>query len=447
MDESLAGLLRRRVGDERESYEDILRQNAAAVSAVCNDPEILPSIKMLAEPHTLTAVQFAESVADLFSAPARVYDLVARLWTPRLPAPRAVFLVKVCKDLDTKEKITELILDELIQGDDPYHMLGKSDMPGDAFSKLYQRLLEVANVTDIPEQKRAPFLQLVSLFEHAALDIILDQETFFTRTEMGNPGTLSEFVGKMVLVSMLFPESPFVKNGDYLDRVMAAVRYDDIINCRITGENPRDVEHQEVLLALSRRLQAHAPKVDGAYWKSIRQNPAFIGISYRLAHRDKDPDADTLLPLLLKDAYRKADNDLRKFEWMVSSIIYSHFLGQTAYEKFLADPANEYQATLGGNMSRTELQTPKCRIYLPGPSIALVTAYTKTADRGYVEYLHVADRIEQRQTLLDFKSRTASAATGELADHLIRCVDNFELFAVAYKSHIAHVKEKQATLN
>lgn len=94
--------------------------------------------------------------------------------------------------LKTKEDFRSFILSELEEGKDVFGLWNKYETPRfvDADDDPGDRLWKVHAALD-DERKE--------LLEDAIFDIILNPSDFFRSTTYGNPGTISEYVGKMLV--------------------------------------------------------------------------------------------------------------------------------------------------------------------------------------------------------------------------------------------------------
>ena len=219
-------------------------------------------------------------------------------------------MLRAYKDLDSAQKVKGFILAELVENEDPYFLIdSKYGMWGDGFPGLYKTLVGIANLGGVEKQKLKPVLDRISFFEEAAIEIILDRGIYFTKTRSGNKGTASEFVGMMVNIPMR--NSPLAKDGRYIDRVMQAIKYEDIVKGRLNPEDgqtvgfkiaPKDMQtvgYQIDLLQLLHTVQT-PDKPGREYWHKLQRNPAFIDLCYQVAVWDKDPETDNLLCQILK---------------------------------------------------------------------------------------------------------------------------------------------------
>ena len=433
-EESLDGLVQR-MDREKKKILNALRSHSLPESLAVAINEQRPDFK--------------RNVFDLFTLEPAVQELFFRL--EGLFAPYTDLLIRTVKayqSFDSAQKVKSFILAELLESKDSYELINqKFEGDGDGYGKLYKTLVGIANLEGVEKQKLKPILESIAFFEEAGLEIILDRDLYFTKTRSGNKGTASEFVGMMVNIPM--SNSPIVKDGRYVDRVIQAIKYKDIVEGRLNPEDGQTVGYQQDLLRLLHTVQT-PDKPGREYWHRLQRNPAFIDLCHQVAVWDKDPEADNLLCQMVAREWKTANGDLEEFkESMITFKVSNHFYGKTARDKFLAEPANEYKEVMSHELARLRVNFPSEDVYLPGPRIVVITDYVRDGDNTQVGYVEISDgmnsdfNINRKNITLDMKLMQTPGVPEDVGKALLDMATNLESFMSTYHSYHDTAKAKK----
>ena len=345
---------------------------------------------------------------------------------------------RAIKELDSKEKIKDFILKELLENEDPYGLINiKYGMSGDGYESLYFDLVKLSK-TETDPIKRGFITGIVSRWKEAALDLVLDPEAYFRTPETGNKGTPSEFVGSMVLSTFFSKDSPLVQEKVYMERIKAAIAREAILKGEIGSNDLRKVEHQEALIPLLYRVGGEMPD---EFWEELEKNPEFIETSYSWNLHRKTPRANELLPLLLRKRYERGGGDLKKTSWKMDWTLYTHFEENTAYEKFLNDPKNEFRTTIRV-VGEVEAEVPRPYKHLPGPRILVITDYESEGDTANLGYVEIDGGYESKKASVNLKLRSYGSLSPDVGESLLDFAQTFEKFKTKYQQHLNKIKAK-----
>lgn len=327
-----------------------------------------------------------------------------------------ISMVKAYLILDSVPKVKDLIIGELVRGEDPFKLIDiKSGYSGDGYRALYDTLLHIVGRDDLEVQAKLLFMSKLQLFEDAALELLLEQGSYFRRTESGTSDTISEFLGRMVS-GIPKDDSPTISDGRYVDRVMKGIRYEEVISGEITRSDAQALEHQQFLFRLLYRVQGQS-KVSEAYWQRIEENPDFVETSYYIATKqERRVDADRFFCKLLRSICEESKSPA-DFEGRSIFLMLGHFERELAYRTFLDDPQNEYKLFRTG-IRETGLKPPRDYMYLPQGRILILSAVEEDGDKTKLTYVNVTDKIERRAVSYSNLSSDLAELDAELARNL-----------------------------
>ena len=148
------------------------------------------------------------------------------------PLDRYVGQADAYKELDSTEKVRAYMEAELLKNKDPYHMLGRNSMPGEGIRTFYDRLRLMVALDDLSDEERDEVKEIMGHWEQAVIDVVCDEDAYFTPTAIGNPGTISELFGSSVVFDAPLAKSPNLLEGKYREQLMSALDYEGIVQGR-----------------------------------------------------------------------------------------------------------------------------------------------------------------------------------------------------------------------
>lgn len=336
-------------------------------------------------------------------------------------------LVHLFEGLDSKEKIREFILEAIIKD---WHRIAQpgDDVAGAVVADMYQDLIE-----DSADESA---LQMLEMWDEAALEIVLDRELFYTMAKYGVAGEITDTVGGRIVMFMLLKASPIVWSGRFADRVIEEINYNDIVNG--VEMDRKEFDYQEYLLILLSRMNSGLPK---DYWLGLEKNPEFLQTAYQIATDLDLAEVEELLVKLLKKTYEDVEADPAAFEHEVRWDLINYFEDELAYIKFLYNPKNEFEK-YSMSISLKKLGTPQIFTYLPGPKVVILTGYEREGKNAKVEYIVIEDSIERGTSIMNMRTRECilEGVPEDVEASIDYLVNELETFEANYGAALAQVK-------
>ncbi len=314
---------------KRRLYEELARvQGKIAQLRGSSLPKTLESLLDDEQPTPLVT-------ADMLFLPKEKQDAFRALRGTIFPYLDMVLdVVDAIEQLDSPDKVRTYFEGELLADGNRFVLMDERvSMPGSDMQELYKAIRDMSRLEGLsPEQTR----KLKDALEHwhvAALDVIRDQQAFYTKTKSGNPGTTSEYFGSMVLSAVNLKDSTTAVDGRYAGKLRSAIRYDDIVHGRITKADPLTHEHQSMLLSLYHRLQ-DPQKESKDFWTALKGNRSFLPTYHKIAVREGYEDANDVFLEVLEQIRQEFGDE--QFGHRSLGTVWRHFDGKTAYDQFVS---------------------------------------------------------------------------------------------------------------
>lgn len=345
------------------------------------------------------------------------------------------------REVNTKGAVLDYIWSELVAEKDKYSMISKIAMPGAGIRNLYERV-SAMNTFKIPNSRIHEIVSaLHSAWDDAIVDIVCDKSSFFTKTKTGNTGTLSEFVGTMVLADTTLGESPNLIAGKYRDRFLSALDYKGIIEGKYTVDDENPFWYQQTVLQFL--YDGQGPnKLAPSFWKGIEANPDFIFFSHDVAVKEGYENANELLLRALSYTWDKLEIDEDResdYEWQASNAIESHFDGQTAADKLLSNPTMHFEEVF--RSSRYEVTSDGLSDYLhvspASKDIMVLLNVVRIGTAVRARFAIAGETYREESVSLDTLSETVTGFEGDYARAALTLVKNFEEFHRIYLQKLA----------
>jgi hypothetical protein len=332
--------------------------------------------------------------------------------------------------IDSKEKVRTYFEYELLKGKDPFNLISKISMSGAGIRSLYQRLLTMASIETLDEYKKKAILQMLEYWDEATIDILCDKEAFFTRTDSGNEGTLSEFLGTSISFEVRLTESPLMKDGRYNQRFLTALDYDGIVD----GKYPRDkfdeFYYQNLLLQFVFHSQSTDNRLGEEFWKPIQQVEDFLQLSHEVAVTEQFENANDLLIRAMMFAWKEAQRDKLVYGWAACHILDDHFEGKTAETKFLAQ--------IHPNLDEIdECLIDYVQISEKKPDMLVLLESEAAGDGLTITFAKVGETYEENTVLFHPQKGFQSQVDRKIAKKLKNLIEEFEIAKQEYLERLS----------
>ncbi|OGG12134.1 hypothetical protein A2Z00_03020 [Candidatus Gottesmanbacteria bacterium RBG_13_45_10] len=382
--------------------------------------------------------QVARQVYDLTTLPEENWAFFQELAGRFSPLDQFVREAEAFKELDSKEQVRKYFEAELLKNQDPYFMMGKIGMPGSGIRGFYDRLLRIAGLDDLTDEERVKVQEMLGYWEEAAIDVVCDDEAFFTKTETGNEGTISEFLGTSIDYDVHISGSPNMANGRYRDRFLSAIDYDGIVNGKYNRDDFDQFNRQDILLQLLHASQG-SNRLGYEFWQAIGANEDFLMIVHDIAVKEGFTNVDDLLVRTMNYAWRKSQEGSLHYDWVSHQILDDHFEGKTAADKFLTDPEMRFEERFAG--SRSNVQNDYLwdyqRVSENSQEMVVLLDCAENGDSFAVRYAKVGDSYSEQTVNLDLAADTIEGVNQDVAITLVRMVKEFETFKRNYLQRLS----------
>lgn len=331
----------------------------------------------------------------------------------------------IYEHLTTKEQFRQAILIDIVDGG----RIPGIKHPFLGYSKEREAGNTVGNIIKLMRDEPKRFHQHILNFEEAGLEMILDQETATGLTWYGKqpksfPAEAFHTVGQFIARKYLI-ESPHIHN--WIEWVMESVKYDDIIEKRITGDEDL-FKYQEFLLDfLSGISTKDNPGKD--YWKGIEANPSFVWISWANNLKYDKERAESFLPGLFKLRYEECqEKDPSDYDMMVWNLCNETFRGELATDRVLHDRNGELRDKLIKKRDREDIYQPT-NVVVEGKEV-VAFLNSEFEDRyANVDYVFVTHEGLRRDTaVVNVGEGTVENAPSEFKDKFLAFVPQYAYF-------------------
>ncbi len=271
-------------------------------------------------------------------------------------------------------------------------------MQGDNIDVVYRYMksafngLEGSGLETKQKEELEEYLETkIGQFEEAALSLIFDRRTFFTKTKFGNPGTISEFVGDMVMSSLIAYSkenpSPNMLSGKIAWKIMPHIEYDSIVSGEIKFGNQRYTRNGGLVNLLFHMQTETIPGID--YWENIAKNEDFVVFYYKALKLLNSPDAKGLIPNVVAAHFKNYGKELR---FSMTHTLKNEF--GNPWGDFL--DANKPKNYFGNKLTEAGIKkAPETIKILNDGQVIILSSYKSQDSQAHLRIVHIDERVNE----------------------------------------------------
>ncbi|UCD04137.1 MAG: NAD+ synthase [Candidatus Woesearchaeota archaeon] len=173
---------------------------------------------------------------------------------------------KVLDELTSKDAAKEHMLNVLEEGKSWGWFCFKSGYDEDEIENIYRFIINAHD--KFPEDIR-PY---VNNFEDAALDIILDEKTFFTKSKYGHPNTIGEYIGQSLAFELTYHDevtrSPNMRDGTIAKKIIPHIKLNNIAEI---ADDEKKIVHQNYLVRLLDKVKTYETPGE-KFWDEFKKS-------------------------------------------------------------------------------------------------------------------------------------------------------------------------------